>query len=278
MRVAIGLEYDGRGFQGWQYLGEQRDVRTVQGCAQQALSRVAGEPVKPVCAGRTDSGVHALGQVIHIDTNARRSERAWVLGANSNLPDDVSVTWAREVPPQFHARYSATGRIYRYVILNSPGRSGMLSGRVTWEHRLIDVAKMQQAAPLLVGEHDFSAFRAAECQSMSAVREVKRLDVWREGDLVVVEIEANAFLQRMVRNIAGVLMAIGAGKASVHWAREVLESRDRRQGGVTAPADGLYLVRVMYPESFELPPPPRYAMLSRQSAVDRSRLPLENPE
>ena len=253
MRVALGLEYDGRGFQGWQYLGDKRDARTVQGCVRGALSTVADHAVNVVCAGRTDSGVHALGQVIHIDTEANRSERSWVLGANSRLPDDVSVTWARKVPQEFHARYSATARRYRYVILNSPARSGALAGRVTWEYRPLNVAPMKEAARLLLGEHDFAAFRAAECQAKSSVRELRRLDVHRDGDLVIIDAEANAFLHHMVRNIAGVLMTIGMSKAPTDWARQVLDSRDRRQGGVTAPANGLYLLEVRYPEVFRIP-------------------------
>lgn len=261
MRVALGLEYDGRGFQGWQYLGARRDAPTVQGCVERALSQVAGACVRAICAGRTDSGVHALGQVIHIDTDAWRSERAWVLGANSNLPHEVSVTWAHQVPPEFHARHSASGRTYRYIILNGPARSGLACGRVTWEHRPLAITAMRQAGTALIGEHDFSAYRAAECQSRSTVREVRRVEIRRAGDLVIVEVEANAFLQHMVRNIVGVLIAIGAGKAPPQWAREVLDSRDRRRGGVTAPAYGLYLTHVAYPSAFGIPPP-RHSLLA----------------
>lgn len=253
MRVALGLEYDGSGFLGWQYLGARREVRTVQGTVSAALTQVADHPIKVVCAGRTDSGVHALAQVIHIDTPSVRSERAWVLGANSRLPEDVSVTWAREVAQDFHARHSAVGRTYRYMILNAQARSGALAGRVSWEPLPLALEPMQAAAASLIGEHDFSAFRAAECQAKTAIRELRRLEITRQDAFMVIEAEANAFLHHMVRNLVGVLLRIGSGKQPATWARDVLHSRDRRQGGVTAPAAGLYLVDVAYPEAFGIP-------------------------
>jgi tRNA pseudouridine38-40 synthase len=255
MRLAFGLEYNGSGFHGWQYLGANRTVRTVQGCVANALSEVASHQVVPVCAGRTDSGVHALGQVIHIDTPSQRTERGWVLGLNSLLPGDVSACWAQEVPEDFHARYSATGRTYRYVILNAQARSGMLAGRVMWEYRPLAVDPMHEAAQSLLGEHDFSAFRDAECQSKTAMRNLRRLVVTRRGEFVIIDAEANAFLHHMVRNLIGVLLRIGQGKASADWAREVLDSRDRRRGGITAPAAGLYLARVAYPDRYGIPEP-----------------------
>lgn len=255
MRIAIGIEYDGRRFMGWQVLGQGK--RTIQPVVEEALSKVADHPLKVCCAGRTDSGVHAIGQVAHVDTEARRSGRSWVLGANTHLPEDVSVTWAREVAEDFHARYSATGRIYRYVICNRGARPAAAAGRVTWEYRPLDVAPMREAAAFLIGEHDFTAFRASECQSKTPMRNLHRLDVWRRGDLVLIEAQANAFLHHMVRNIAGVLMAIGMGKARPSWAGEVLASCDRTQGGVTAPPDGLYLAEVQYPDQFGLPRPAR---------------------
>ncbi len=250
MRIALGIEYDGSRFHGWQ---SQRGVRTVQQVLEHALSKVADQPVRVHCAGRTDTGVHASGQVVHFDTGAVREPRAWVLGGNVNLPDDVAVTWAREVPAEFHARYRAIERSYRYVILNRQARPALQHGQVTWEYRPLQVEPMQEAARHLLGEHDFSAFRAKECQARHAVREVKRLEVRRRGDYVILEVTANAFLMHMVRNFAGVLMAIGMGKAPPAWAREVLEGRDRTLGGVTAPAHGLTLVRVRYPERYGLP-------------------------
>jgi tRNA pseudouridine38-40 synthase len=255
MRIVLGIEYCGSAFSGWQYLGAERAVRTVQGSLQQALTLVAAEPVQVVCAGRTDSGVHACGQVVHFDTSARRSERAWILGANSRLPPDVSVTWARAIGDDFHARYSATGRRYRYIILNSTARSGVLAGRVTWHYWPLDCDRMQAAADALIGEHDFSAFRSSECQSKSTVRHLRQLRVRRDGEFVVLDAEANAFLHHMVRNLVGVLLAIGAGRQEIDWARRVLQSRDRRLGGVTAPADGLYLYRVDFPAHFGIPDP-----------------------
>lgn len=255
MRVVLGVEYCGSGFSGWQYLGADRHVRTVQDCLQQALASVAAEPVQVICAGRTDAGVHACGQVVHFDTGARRSARGWMLGANSALPPDVSVAWAQETGADFHARYSATGRLYRYFILNSTARSGALAGRVAWHHWPLDHACMQAAADTLIGEHDFSAYRSSECQSKSTLRHLRQLRVRRDGDFIVIDAEANAFLHHMVRNLVGVLLAIGAGKQEVAWAREVLDGRDRRLGGVTAPAAGLYLCRVDYPAHFGIPAP-----------------------
>ena len=250
MRIAFGIEYDGSNFAGWQKQGE---TRTVQRCIETALSRVADEPITAHCAGRTDAGVHALGQVIHIDTQARREARSWVLGANSNLPDDVNVNWAIPMTEQFHARFSATARAYRYVLLNRGPRSAVLRQRAVWEHRPVDTNTMRRAATCLRGQHDFTAFRAQACQANSPVRTINRLDIARRGPLVVLDIEANGFLQHMVRNIAGVLIAVGTGKEPGGWVREVLESRDRTRGGITAPAHGLYLMEVRYAPQFALP-------------------------
>lgn len=250
MRVAAILEYDGRGFCGWQV---QDGDRTVQACVQEALSRVADEPLQVTVAGRTDSGVHACAQVLHFDTRAERSDYEWLRGANSNLPDDVALRWVGRVDPEFHARFSATGRRYRYVILNRPVRPTYLAGRVTWDYRALAVGPMQQAARLLVGTHDFSSFRSVHCQARNPVRELRRLDVWREGEFAFLEAEANAFLHHMVRNIAGALACIGAGERPPAWAREVLAARDRSAGGVTAPADGLYLLGVDYPPHYGIP-------------------------
>ncbi len=251
MRVALGVQYDGFGFRGWQV--QRPDVRTVQAVLEQALARVADHPVSLVCAGRTDAGVHGVGQVVHFDTTAVRSERAWVLGGNAHLPLDLSLSWARVAPDDFHARFSALARRYRYLILNQPHRSALWRGRAVWRHRPLDAEQMNEAGQMLVGEHDFSSFRAAACQARHPIREIRELTVRRRGDGIVLEVEANAFLHHMVRNIAGVLMAIGAGDRPVEWTREVLERRDRTQAGITAPAEGLYLLAVRYPERFGLP-------------------------
>ncbi|HAS51138.1 MAG TPA: tRNA pseudouridine(38-40) synthase TruA [Gammaproteobacteria bacterium] len=251
MRVALGVEYDGSGFRGWQ--AQQPGTRTVQTTLEQALAKVADHPVRLVCAGRTDAGVHGVGQVAHFETMAVRSARSWVLGGNAHLPREVSLSWAREMPDDFHARFSALTRRYRYLIINRPHRSALWCARATWHYPPLDAERMHVAGQALVGEHDFSSFRAAECQARHPVRVMRELTVRRDGDLVVLEVEANAFLHHMVRNIAGVLMAIGVGVQSADWAREVLEQRDRTQAGVTAPADGLYLLAVCYPERFGLP-------------------------
>ena len=253
MRIALGLEYDGAAFSGWQ---RQLGARTAQGALEEALSRVASHAVVVHCAGRTDAGVHALGQVVHFDTNAARNGRSWVLGANANLAPEISVLWAQPIGGDFHARFSAHSRQYLYVILNRRTRPGLWHGKVTWECRPLDVARMAAAATALVGEHDFSSFRASGCQSSHPVRQVFRLDVRRHGDLVYLEVEANAFLQRMVRNFAGVLLAIGSGRHEPDWARQVLEQRARECAGVTAPAGGLYLRSVDYPERFGVPADP----------------------
>ncbi|MGA7539360.1 MAG: tRNA pseudouridine(38-40) synthase TruA [Steroidobacteraceae bacterium] len=249
-RIAVGLEYEGTRYAGWQ---SQRSAPTVQGLAESALAKVAAEAVSLVCAGRTDAGVHARGQVAHFDTPAHRSMRAWMLGANAGLPRDISLSWARPVPLHFHARYSAEARTYRYIIFNRASRSGLLAHRATWVHRPLDEKRMAQAAAALEGEHDFSAFRAAQCQAKSPTRRLERLSVARYGDWLTVEATANAFLHHMVRNIAGLLIRIGKGDAPASWAAEVLAGRDRRLGAATAPAAGLYLWRVRYPEAFGLP-------------------------
>lgn len=249
-RFAVGLEYDGRAYSGWQF---QPGLHTVQDVLERALSRVADAPVECVCAGRTDAGVHAVGQVVHFDTAAVRSERGWRLGANTYLPPDVSVAWLREVPQSFHARYSATARSYRYVILNRDSRSALSAGRATWERRPLDAALMESAAQSLVGEHDFSAFRAIECQAKSPVRKVEALRVTRTAEWVTIDVTANAFLHHMVRNVAGLLMAVGSGESPSGRVAAVLASRDRKANAATAPADGLYLAAVRYPADFGLP-------------------------
>lgn len=252
MRIALGVEYDGSGFAGWQL--QEGGVRTVQGNIEYALSRVADHPLRVTCAGRTDAGVHATAQVVHFDTQAKRGMRSWVYGANANLPKEVSVQWARFVADDFHARFSAARRRYRYVILNREIRPTFLAGRMAWDYRPLNEILMREAARSLVGEHDFSAYRALACQAKSPVRTLYELNVSRDGELVLLDLEANAFLHHMVRNIAGVLMDIGAGKRPPSWACEVLESRERSLGGVTASPQGLYLTGVIYPDRFGLPP------------------------
>lgn len=249
-RVAVGVEYDGSRFSGWQI---QEGARTVQGAVESALSKVANHPVRIHCAGRTDSGVHACKQVIHFDTTAERALHAWVLGGNANLPGDVSLLWAVPVEESFHARFSARWRRYRYVILNRRMRPAIAAPYVSWEYRPLDAAAMADAARHLVGEHDFSSFRAYACQAKHPVRTIHELSIKRDGERIYIDVRANAFLHHMVRNIAGVLMTIGAGERPVSWVLEVLAARDRQCGGVTAPASGLYLVDVGYPEEFALP-------------------------
>lgn len=249
-RIAFGLEYDGSRFRGFQ---RQQQRPTVQEVLEDALAAVAAEPVTVHCAGRTDTGVHAACQVIHIETSARRRERAWVLGANSNLPGAVAVRWARFVDARFHARFSARGRYYRYRILNRWIRPGLHAGRVAWERRPLDAERMHHAAQALVGEHDFSSFRALGCQARHARRHLRAISVGRDGDEVVLDVSANAFLYHMVRNIAGTLIAVGCGERDPSWVGEVLEARDRKQAGVTAPPEGLYFMGVDYPGHPDLP-------------------------
>ncbi|MFO1503874.1 MAG: tRNA pseudouridine(38-40) synthase TruA [Steroidobacteraceae bacterium] len=249
-RFAVGLEYDGSGFSGWQ---QQEHAPSVQREVTAALSRVLDHPVEITAAGRTDAGVHARGQVAHFDTPAQRSERALVLGANTLMGAGVALRWARAVADHFHARYSATARTYRYCILNRSARSALTAGRVAFVHRPLDAALMQAAAQHLVGTHDFSALRAAECQAKSPVRDLSQLRVQRIGDFVLLEVTANAFLHHMVRNIAGLLLHIGQGEADPGYAAEVLAGRDRRRAPATAPAAGLYLWRAHYPAVFGLP-------------------------
>ena len=250
MRIAFGIEYDGAAYVGWQ---KQKSGLGVQTVVEKALSRVANEEVATTCAGRTDTGVHASCQVVHIDTTAERTVRNWILGTNSNLPDDVSVSWAKPVEPDFHARFSATSRSYRYLIHNRPIRSGLWHRSAWWVHESLDVALMHRAALSLRGKHDFSAFRAAGCQAKSPVREILDIGVREANAVIGISVTANAFLQHMVRNLTGVLVAIGKGQKDATWINEVLASRDREAGGIAAPPHGLTLVDVQYPAKFEIP-------------------------
>ena len=255
-RVAVGIEYDGSAYAGWQ---AQDSVRTVQQVTERAIAAVAAQSVTLTIAGRTDAGVHACGQVAHFDTTSVRSARSWVLGSNSELPADVSLTWARPVPAHFHARYSAEARTYRYLIANRLARPALAASRAAWVHRPLDHERMSVAARALVGEHDFSAFRAAECQARSPVRRVERIGVERRGDWVAIEATANAFLHHMVRNIVGLLIEIGKGETPVSRVAEVLAGRDRRRNAATAAAGGLYFQSVRYPAAFGLPHAPAAA-------------------
>jgi tRNA pseudouridine38-40 synthase len=251
-RIALGIEYDGSAFRGWQAQAEVH-ARGVQSAVEAALTIVADHPVEVIAAGRTDAGVHASMQVVHFDTTAVRSERNWMLGMNSNLPSSVSVLWAREVPDTFHARFSAFTRSYRYCILNRVPRPALAGNRVCWVREQLNHEVMHVAAQHLVGEHDFTSFRAAECQARSPVRQLHYIEVERRDQMILMSVTANAFLQHMVRNIAGVLISVGLGERPPQWVKEVLALRDRKRGGVTAVPQGLYLAGVEYPEELKLP-------------------------
>ena len=251
-RVAAIVEYDGTEYAGWQ---SQEHSASIQDAVQAALSFVAGHPILAICAGRTDSGVHAVGQVIHFDTHADRTPRAWVLGANTKLSPAIALQWAGEAAPGFHARHAAIRRIYRYIILNRSARSALQRTRTAWIHRPLDAAAMHAAAQTLIGEHDFCAFRSVECQSKSTVRRVERIEVRRAGDYVWLEITANAYLHHMVRNIVGTLLDVQREAEPAAAMARVLSLGDRRLAGATAPAAGLYLWRVEYPPVYDIPAP-----------------------
>lgn len=251
MRIALGIEYDGTDFSGWQRL---KSAASVQAAVERALSQVAAHPVEISCAGRTDAGVHGRCQVAHFDTEAQRDMRGWVLGSCANLPPSVAVLWAQPVAAEFHARYAARSRRYRYHILNRPVRAALDARYVTWERLSLDAERMHAAAQALLGEHDFSAFRALSCQAAHPRRSVLAVSVRREGEQVLVDIEANAFLHHMVRNIVGSLLPIGRGEQPVAWLAELLAGRDRQLAGPTAPATGLTFVGPRYPAHWGLPP------------------------
>jgi len=250
MRIALGIEYDGTAYNGWQ---RQKTGIGVQSRVDDAITRVADESVETVCAGRTDTGVHASGQVVHFDSSAERTRRGWLLGVNGYLPDDININWAAFVDDEFNARFSATSRTYRYLILNRRVRSALQRTRAWWVYAPLDERSMQQATETLLGKHDFSAFRAAGCQASTPIREISSFQVNRTGDWLSLTVTANAFLKHMVRNITGLLVAIGKGDQEPGWAESVLEGRDRTHGGVTAPPHGLTLVDVAYPEQCKIP-------------------------
>jgi tRNA pseudouridine38-40 synthase len=255
VRIALGIEYSGHFFHGFQ--SQVHDTKTIQHGLEQALSLIANEPIKLVCAGRTDAGVHASNQVVHFDTLAKRMDSAWLRGANTQLPEGISIRWVKQVSPDFHARFSAKSRTYRYIIYNASTPSALLNHYVTWDRRQFDMDSMIAASQLLIGEHDFSAFRASQCQANNPVRHMQSITISRQGEFIVIEVKASAFLYHMVRNIVGVLMAIAAGEKAAPWITEVLQSRDRQQAGVTAPPHGLYLVAIDYDHGYCLPVRPK---------------------
>lgn len=249
-KIALGVEYDGAAFFGWQ---RQKEVVSVQERIETALSGIASQEIEVQCAGRTDAGVHATNQVVHFTTNVERPLKAWTMGTNANLPDNIAIRWAKEVPEEFHARFSATARRYRYIILNQTLRAGILPHGVTHFHRPLNADLMHEAAQSLLGEQDFSAFRASLCQSKTPFRNVHHANVVRRGEFVILDIKANAFLHHMVRNIVGSLCEIGAGEQPTNWIATLLQSKDRKLAAATAKPNGLYLVSVDYPDEFALP-------------------------
>lgn len=257
-RIALGIEYNGQAYAGWQF---QTGKATVQAALQNALSVIADQEIIVHCAGRTDTGVHAFEQVVHFDTAVARPLQSWLRGANTYLPPDVRIIWAQEVDQSFHARYKAIARCYRYVILNRNVHSALLQGQATWVHQPLDAGRMHTAAQALLGEHDFSSFRAQSCQSVSPKRHMYFIDVYRQQDQVIIDICANAFLHHMVRNIVGSLIEVGTGKRDAAWLAQLLAVKDRNQAAMTAPPDGLHLLAVYYPESCGIPKHPIFSRL-----------------
>src|SRR5450432_624780 len=250
MRIALGIEYDGTDFLGWQRL---RHGNAVQAVVEKALSFVADAPIEVVCAGRTDSGVHARCQLVHFDTAAQRRERGWAHGTNSHLPTSIAVRWAKPVADDFHARFGARARRYRYLILNRAVRPALQARYVAWERRPLDAAAMHLAAQALAGEHDFSAFRTVACQARTPVRRVHEITIQRDGETISIEIQANAFLHHMVRNMVGSLLPVGRGDEPPAWIAQLLAGRDRSIAGPTAPAQGLTFLGPLYPPDCGLP-------------------------
>lgn len=250
MRIALSVEYDGTNFCGWQ---AQANLRSVQQEVEQALSKVADEPISVVCAGRTDAGVHAVEQIIHFDTQNVRPEKAWIMGTNSHLPDDVAIRWAKFVANDFHARFSALKRSYRYLIDNRLVAPALFRNYKAWCCQALDEKKMQQAAQCLLGEQDFASFRGTDCQSHSTMRNISKLIVQRDHDMIIIDIEANAFLHHMVRNIVGALTLVGRGIRPIEWLEQRLKACDQQGEKYTMPAHGLYLMAVQYPEEYNLP-------------------------
>lgn len=250
MKIALGIEYDGSQYFGWQ---RQQEVVSVQGQLERALSKIANEEIAVFCAGRTDAGVHATGQVVHFETQAIREDVAWTMGVNAHLPKNIAVRWAKPVPDDFHARFSATARRYRYVIYNHRYRPAILGAGVSHYHHPLDEHKMHNAAQYLLGENDFTSFRAAQCQSKTPWRNMQHITVSRQNHYLIVDIKANAFVHHMVRNIVGSLLEVGYGNKPENWLGELLQAKDRTLAAATAKAEGLYLVAVDYPEIFAIP-------------------------
>jgi tRNA pseudouridine38-40 synthase len=250
VRIALGVEYDGSGFNGWQ---SQPDVPNVQDTLQAALSGIASETVSILAAGRTDTGVHALEQVVHFDTSTARPLSAWVRGTNALLPQTVAVLWAHPVPEEFHARFSAHARSYRYLLINRPVRSAVHHGKAGWFHAPLNLERMREAAQLLLGEHDFSAFRASECQAKTPIKNLLQLDIDKQGDTIIFDLTADAFLHHMVRNIVGCLVYVGKDRHPPQWIREVLASGNRTLAAPTFSPCGLYLRRIVYDAKWGLP-------------------------
>ncbi len=249
-KIVLGIEYDGSNYYGWQ---RQQEVASIQAKLEKALSKVANESINIFCAGRTDAGVHATGQVVHFETHAVRQQQAWILGVNANLPSDIAVCWAKKIDNDFHARFSATARRYRYIIYNNKYRSAILNRGVTHYYHPLDHERMHRAAQFLLGENDFTSFRAIQCQSKTPWRNVSHISVTRQGKYVIVDIKANAFVHHMVRNIVGSLLEVGNGNRPEQWIAELLTVKDRTLAAATAKAEGLYLVSVDYPEKYQLP-------------------------
>ena len=268
MRIAIGLEYSGCAFSGWQ---SQPDGRGVQDALERALAAIADAPVRTIATGRTDAGVHATMQIVHFDAGVARPDTAWVRGVNAHLPGDVAVLWMRPVAPDFHARNAAEARRYTYVLANRPVRPALLAGRVGWYHRTLDVAAMAQAAQALVGKHDFSAFRAAECQAKTPMKTLTEVTIAQDGDQLRFDFRADAFLQHMIRNIVGSLVYVGAGKHAPAWIAELLAGRDRTRAAPTFAPDGLYFTGAEYDAKWELPPTRRPVSLPRGEPPQESR-------
>lgn len=252
MRIALGVEYNGHGYYGWQ--AQRSGIATIQGHLETALARIANETIFLHCAGRTDANVHATGQVVHFDTRAKRHIDAWIWGTNSYLPPSIVVRWSRAVDFSFHARFKATARRYRYVIYNHPIRPAILQTRVSWHYYPLDIAPIAQAGQYLLGEQNFNSFRSSQCNSKSPMRNVTDFSIRRQGNFVIIEIEANAFLHHMVRNIVGSLLKVGAGTKPPEWIKDVLQAKSRQAAAETAPPDGLYLTHVRYPEPYIFPP------------------------